>query len=497
MRSETMTGRVTRGQAHVKGSLVLTLVCTFVAAVSSGVQAQAATTPKRVTAIANVRLRSESWNWFDSPDTNDSYTYIGGFLRFGARQDRTKWSWLVEAAVPYLFNLPDDAIAPPPQGAAGFGGSYKQASGDEVSSIFLKQGFATFKLGSTPAVKLRAGRFEFSDAGEGPQTDSVLVTLRKERIAERLVGPFGFTHIGRSFDGLELRRTTKLSDVTLLAARTTQGVFNLRGLPDLPVAIAYAALTRADTAGNLHSEWRAFALGYRDGRDLPKSDNRPASTRLRDSSAVQILTFGGNLIAVSSFTGGKADVLVWGALQTGDWGALDHSAFGFALEAGVQWKVKHLNPWLRIGAWRGSGDHDPLDGDHGTFFQVLPTPRVYARFPFYNLMNNQDFFVELLLRPAPKWTIRSDVHVLQLTSAGDAWYTGGGAFERESFGYVARPAQAHPLARLIDTSIDYRATEQFSFTAYAAQALPYRVIDRTYPGTSAGLLAYLEARWRR
>ena len=60
------------------------------------------------------------------------------------------------------------------------------------------------------------------------------------------------------------------------------------------------------------------------------------------------------------------------------------------------------------------GDNNPNDGQHGTFFQVLPTPRIYARFPFYNLMNNQDAFAEVVLRPHPKWTIRSDAHFLRL-----------------------------------------------------------------------------------
>jgi len=35
-------------------------------------------------------------------------------------------------------------------------------------------------------------------------------------------------------------------------------------------------------------------------------------------------------------------------------------------------------------------ENKPSDDQHNTFFQVLPTPRVYARFPFYNLMNNKD-----------------------------------------------------------------------------------------------------------
>jgi hypothetical protein len=51
----------------------------------------------------------------------------------------------------------------------------------------------------------------------------------------------------------------------------------------------------------------------------------------------------------------------------------------------------------------------------------LPTPRIYARIPFYNLMNLTDEFVQIIDRPTPKWELRSDLHWLQLTSGKDLW----------------------------------------------------------------------------
>jgi hypothetical protein len=268
-------------------------------------------------------------------------------------------------------------------------------------------------------------------------------------------------------------------------------------MDDLDVGIAYASATRLLTSNNFNADARVFALGYSDGRNLPKADNRPPAARLRDTSDVNLLTIGGHLTAVRSFAGGQADLLLWGAWQTGDWGALDHNASAYAIEVGTQWKVPHLDPWLRAGYWRSSGDTNPQDGTHGTFFQVLPTPRVYARFPFYNLMNSEDIFAELVLRPGADWTIRSDAHVLSLTSAADSWYAGGGAFEDATFGYSARSAGASALARLLDTSIEYRATPQLGFTAYFAHATPDRAIETSYPGTGAGLFGMLEVRWRK
>jgi hypothetical protein len=80
----------------------------------------------------------------------------------------------------------------------------------------------------------------------------------------------------------------------------------------------------------------------------------------------------------------------WGVVQTGSWGDLAQRAGAFVGEAGWQPPVKVLKPWLSAGYSYGSGDGNPNDSHHGTFFQVLTTPRQYARFPFYNMMNNED-----------------------------------------------------------------------------------------------------------
>ena len=125
----------------------------------------------------------------------------------------------------------------------------------------------------------------------------------------------------------------------------------------------------------------------------------------------------------------KADVLLWGGLQTGAWGNQDHRAYGFAAEAGYQLKNVKWQPWLRAGYWRGSGDDDPADGDHKTFFQVLPTPRQYARFPFYNLMNNEDIFAQLILKPTSKLTLRTEAHRLRLSDSADLWYSRAARFK--------------------------------------------------------------------
>jgi hypothetical protein len=82
----------------------------------------------------------------------------------------------------------------------------------------------------------------------------------------------------------------------------------------------------------------------------------------------------------------------------------------------------------------GSRDGNPNDRTHGTFFQILPTPRTYARFPFFNMMNTRDDFAELILRPRKSLVLRTDVHAIELASAADLWYTGVGVYQPWTFG---------------------------------------------------------------
>ena len=73
-------------------------------------------------------------------------------------------------------------------------------------------------------------------------------------------------------------------------------------------------------------------------------------------------------------------------MQNGYWDSLAQRSGAFAAEAGWQPPgLERIKPWLRVGYDYGSGDKGPNDATHGTFFQVLPSPRVYARFPFFNM----------------------------------------------------------------------------------------------------------------
>jgi len=283
----------------------------------------------------------------------------------------------------------------------------------------------------------------------------------------------------------------------MLAGRATQGVFNLNGMPDLDVNVQYAAYTRQVGTDRTPAEIRGFAIGYEDTRSaVVKVDNRSTIARAADRQNIAIGTYGLHYLQVIKLSAGTFDALFWGAVQNGSWGLLTQRAGALATETGFQPKGFAWNPWVRLGYFRSGGDSDPSDHKHGTFFQILPTPRIYARFPFYNLMNSQDEFVQIQVQPKSKLTLVSSMHWLQLAQTKDLWYSGGGAYERKTFGYAGRTSSGHTgLANTFDLSATYAISRQWSATAYFNYANGGRVIDSIYGAHANSGFGYIELSW--
>jgi alginate export protein len=444
------------------------------------------------------RTRQEVWDWFGRGDEG-RYTFTGSLLRFGGTYATPRHDLSLELAQPTLLNLPKDASLPPPSGQLGHGASYRDANGGQELSLFVKQAFWRVKGLGGKSNSARLGRFEFVDGTETVPKEPSLAWLKRERIAHRLLGTFGFTHVGRSFDGGQFVHNTPDLNLTFFGGMPTEGVFDLDGGATLDdIKVGYAAATRPLTGKRFQGEGRLFGLYYLDERDgVVKTDNRPLPVRMADQEEVSIGTVGGHFLGLWDTGCGKVDGTLWTAGQFGDFGGLSHGAFALAAEAGFQPRGMRWSPWLRAGFFHASGDGDPADGDHGTFFPVLLTPRIYARFPFYTLANLNDAFAQVVLKPHPKWTVRSDVHALWLADPNDLWYIGGGAFQGPSFGYAGRPSNGkQSLATLVDLSADYQVRKYTTLSAYFGYAFGGGVIDRIYDGED-GLYGYLEftQRW--
>ena len=448
----------------------------------------------------NWRFRGEAWDWFEAAvPAQNSYAFEHSLLRIGLGQKTERFEWLIEGAQDAIVNLPTNAVLPGAPGQLGLGGTYYVANGNgqNNANAFVRQAYFGVALSSN--AKLRLGRFTFLDGAEVTPKDQSLATVVTTRIAQRLIGDFGFSAVGRSYDGAQLAFGSKAGNLTFLAARPTRGVFQIDAMGELDIDLFYGAYTRSVRRGNSAGQFRLFGLGYIDERSsVLKPDSRATPLRSADHDPIRIGTYGANYVHVfNTQDHGKFDFLLWGAVQNGRWGVLTQRSGAFAGEVGWQPGIGFVNPWFRLGYSYGSGDSDPTDARHGTFFQVLPTPRPYARFPFYNMMNNEDFFASSVFRLPHSLVFRSELHALRLADSADLWYAGGGAFAPRTFGYTGRATGGHrSLANVWDLSMDVPLRSGFSLTTYYAHAWGKSAVAAIYPAGTDAQFGYVETNFR-
>ena len=453
--------------------------------------------------------REEVWNWFNpGPATGgqneNRYNFLGSWLRIGAGYELDGVKGFAELMTPFIVNLPIAAIAPPPRGLLGLGANYYQPHGhSNDASVFLKQGYIEFGRKLLDGFDLKGGRFEFFDGSEYQprELDPELRWLMLNRISQRLVANFGFSDVMRSFDGAEASYGDNRWQATVMYGAPTKGVFDLNGMDEVrDIDALYASLNAGPEMfrSNLWGEslCRLFYIYYNDTRGLPLVDNRGLSGSKSDTGPVSIDTVGANYVRTVAVGPGTADFLMWAAGQFGSWGSQSQRAYAVVAEAGYCFTQIAWEPWLRFGYTVGSGDNNPNDSTHGTFFQILPTPRLYAFFPFFNMMNMNDAMGQLVLDPGRAVQIQASLHGLWLDSNRDLWYSGGGEYDNSLFGYAGRPSFGHSyLATLADCQITWTVNRHFALQLYYGHAFGGNVVGAVYPSGREGDYGFIQTTW--
>ena len=394
------------------------------------------------------RVRTESWQAFT--DENSWYTATRTRVHL-------QYSWRDEIlAVGEFQDVRLHGMDPDGTGAlanyrnANGGGS--QASGDDLRTLYLE-------LRPTPKTFMRAGRQDVRfDSQEVQYAEPNWRYLKSMRLGERLVGIVDWSHVGRAYDGFAAGVDVSGVELFGFGARPTQGVFEAedayRPLHDIFVGGATATVERGTLLAN--DELGLFGLYYLDDRPV---------TRGGLADEVSVSTFGAHWLGVHPCGPGNVDVLLWGAYQTGDYNDLEQAAGAGIVELGYQLPNVFAKPWLRIGLNVASGDDDPADGDHDTFFNMLPSNHPYYGFAdqlaFQNLW---DSFVQLRLAPHPMLALNLFVHQFRLLEQDDSRYAGTGAYDDTAFGFTASPSNGH---RNLGTEYDLAAT----FTPHKAVTL--------------------------
>ena len=495
--------------------LIVTLALTAI--VRPGVASDDFVLRDHLTLSASDRVRGEFISWFNpaGPNSNNNYNFFANRLRGGGMLSFPTIEFVIEGQDTELVNLPGaDSINKGP-GTKGLGplgpGAvyYANTMTRDQGEVFLHLGYATLRDFGLPGVSARVGRFGYNNGLEKPAKDPSLLWLQRARISQRLIGNFDYTNVGRSFDGAQALYDHGPFNFTLMASHPTAGGYNVNANKEISkVDLVSGTVSLVEPEGVQPTMAQFFYMYYGDRRGLVATDNRPLNPppgqtcstgnnsslyRSCDHNNIEISTMGADVVHVTDLGPGKVDLVGWIAGQFGDWQSLNHTGWAYDLELGYQLPDLLLKPWLRYGFYRGSGDKNAADHDHNTFFQMIPTARLYALFPYFNMMNNQDMFLQGLLRPLPGLTATVSGHWLRATESTDLWYAGGGATSSTSFGYSGINVQGrHELSYLTDLELSYAVNKYLTLYTYYGRAIGQGIVSENFIGNNADY-GYLEA----
>ena len=401
----------------------------------------------RVDVGAALRLRTELWDAF--ADDTEGFTGLRTRLRL-------QYAWKGRLAV--AAELQDVRLWGMDPDGSGALANYRNANDGRRSASGTDLRILYVEAKPTATSFLRVGRQEVKLGVEVLYPEPDWRYLKAFRIGERILGGVGWSQEERAGDGIVADWDTGAHYLHAFAARPTTGVFAVETAYRPLRGVRYAGGSWTVKRGSWlpDTELGVFGLAYEDERD-------PDEGGL--AHGLQVYTLGAHWLGVYALGPGKLDAVLWGAGQFGSYNDLDQRAGALIAELGYQLPELFAKPWLRVGVNAASGDGDPADGDHHTFFNVLPSNHPYYGFAdqlaFQNLI---DAFLQLRLAPDPRLALNLFVHWFRLWDDADARYAGTGAFDRKVFGFSAQPSRGY--AR-VGTEYDIVAT----FTPHRAVTL--------------------------
>ncbi|HEX9800618.1 MAG TPA: alginate export family protein [Thermoanaerobaculia bacterium] len=433
--------------------------------------------------FAEVRVRAEL---FDAAriGTDQEARYEMGLVRVRAGGDlswggRFALHGLVQSAA--MAGVPDDAVfgsGPVYSSTNGGDGSPSQAGLLELSFTWRE-----------PSFELSVGRQAFADGAAPPVGAALPDGVRARRLADRLIGNLDFPNVGRRFDGAVFRSgLAGVGRLELFALRPLAGAFNYRDAFDrLDVDLAGGSFASPFGGWIPRSEVRLFAQGYRDDRPVARN---------AVGGELAIDTFGASLLAGTA----DWDVLAWYALQRGEWGARDHRADAWIVEAGWRFAAVPGSPSFHLGYEQASGGGP--GGDHETFFNLLPTNhKFYGALDYLAFSNVRDLYLEARWSAGKHVKLSAALHDFSLVDRADAWYGGSGAMSDLEFGYAARrPAggvfAASDLARELDFTAAWALRPNLEIKLESGRWAGSAAAEQFAPADADGAWLGLEATWR-
>jgi len=399
----------------------------------------------QVSPLLNFRWRPEIHDTLSADPVLDShYGFTSLRLRFGLD---LKW----KRVTLHGLGQASGAVSLPASGSFGIGTAYFASSGGADTSpgqVGLAELSLTLKPG--PRWSFTAGRIGLRDGVEVLTGDARFDNIKQTRLAERLLGTWDWVNVGRRFDGVTAAYDRERWNLFGFGARVLAGGVDYDD--------AFEQLDGVDVYGAVFTAKRGWWLPESEVRviSILERDARP-STKASLGDRLLIDALGASLVGLYPRGHGAVDLMLWAAYERGDYGAQSHSAAAFIAEGGYGWVAAAWAPWLRGGIAYASGDGNPADGRHGTFFNMVPTNhKFYGYQDVVAFQNLTDTYGELRLAPHPKVRLGLEAQLLRLANTRDAWYGGSGAANNTAFGYTTtRLSGERELPADIGVEVDF------------------------------------------
>ena len=232
-------------------------------------------------------------------------------------------------------------------------------------------------------VDLQIGRMGYLSGSEAPSGVPKIETVKRQRLDARLVGEFEWSIYQRAFDGVRVDVTRPRWRATGVAFMPTQGGFARAASTTMrEVVVAGATLSsRPTSAPGRKTQVQAFGWQYHDARNVTQ---RPDNTgRTSPGVDIDVSTVGATLLGAYPIGSGRPMYSRGASRRRGSGTATITAPPRWRVEGGYQWTKAPWRPWLRAGLFHASGDDDPADDLHGTFFPLLPTVRRFSQTTAY------------------------------------------------------------------------------------------------------------------
>lgn len=299
---------------------------------------------------------------------------------------------------------------------------------------------------------------------------------------QRLIGSFGWSNVGRSFDGVTLRWQGKKTWLDGFYGRVDQEILK-ETIPATMPPGQMASATRGDFLAGVYAQWRTRDADQWEAYFLDFSDSAEAAGEVTgEDGATSVKAYGAR--AKSGI--GRFDYTAEVVLQGGTFNGDDHDALAVGAQLGLT--LGEAKRWRVHGGYDfATGDADSTDGEHEEFFNFFPTNHLpYGYMDLFGWRNLKSPWAGLAWT-APRHKAQARVFRFELDEPGGRWSNAGGT----TLGFDPAGGSGTKVGREIDLTYSFKWTDQVAVEANVSRFEPDDFAEATR-GDAPSHFGYLQ-----